>query len=262
MLTAELNRVKLPGRSAPALAALVAFAFFAARTAQAQTPPASEDEAAPLAEPEPGPSTINLTGRPTMDLSTAPPPPLVGRTYQVHQGFYVRANAGIGAFVGGKSQTGALKLDTGGLSLDYDILIGGGPAPGFTLGGAVVGSFQLSGEWETDGGAKAGSGNLSTFIIGPFADGFPDSKGGWHLGGMAGLARAGYEAPVIEPEAGDSHSTLGFGGAFWVGHDVWVAPEWSVGGLLRVQASHTTNSDDDVTINQGAVSLMFTVLYN
>lgn len=262
MLTAELNRVKLLGRSAPALAAWIAFAAFSPRTAQAQTPPAPEDEAAPLAEPETAPATINLTGRPTMDLSTAPPPPLVGRTYQVHQGFYVRVNAGIGVFAGGKSQRGEAKVDTGGLSLDYDILIGGGPAPGFTLGGAVVGSFQLSGEWETDGGAKVGSSNLSTFIIGPFADGFPNSKGGWHLGGMAGLARARYDAPLIDLGAVDDHSTLGFGGAFWVGHDVWVAPEWSVGGLLRAEASHTTNSDADVTVNHGAVSLMFTVLYN
>jgi hypothetical protein len=262
MLSSEQNCFKLRGPSAAALVVLAAFALVAPRTAQAQTPsaPASEDPALPVAEPEAAPpSTINLTGRPTMDLSTPAAPALVGRTYQLHQGFYVRVNAGIGAFVGGKSESGQPKVNTGGLTLDYDILIGGGPAPGFTIGGGVVGSFQLSGDWETaDGDVGVGSSNLSTFIIGPFVDGFPDAKGGFHMGGLAGLARAGYDEPVTS----DSGSAIGFGGAFWIGGDVWVAPEWSVGALLRLEASHTANSDDDVSINQGAASLMFTVLYN
>jgi hypothetical protein len=202
-----------------------------------------------VAEPETAPSTINLTGRPTMDLSTPPAPALVGRTYQVHQGFYVRVNAGIGGFIAGESQSGSARVNTAGVTLDYDILIGGGPAPGFSIGGAVVGSFQLSGNWQTDGDRDAGNSNLSTFIIGPFVDGFPDSKGGWHMGGMAGLARAGFE----EPFTGDDRSAVGFGGAFWVGHDVWVGPEWSVGGLLRTEASHTQNSDDDVSVNRAGL---------
>jgi hypothetical protein len=55
---------------------------------------------------------------------------------------------------------------------------------------------------------------------------------------------------------------LGFGAAAWAGHGVWVAPEWSIAGLVRVDASRTSNSDDDVTLSKIGVSLMFSVLYN
>jgi hypothetical protein len=113
----------------------------------------------------------------------------------------------------------------------------------------------MSGDWEVEGTGVSGSGDLGTLLIGPFADGFPDSKEGWHFGGLAGLARTAFEAP-----GGTSEDAFGFGGAFWAGHDIWVAPEWSVGGLLRLDALRT--SKDDVTLTTVGLSLMFTVLYN
>jgi hypothetical protein len=41
-----------------------------------------------------------------------------------------------------------------------------------------------------------------------------------------------------------------------------VAPEWSVGGQLRLNALRATNSDDEITVTAIGASLMFTVLYN
>ncbi len=223
---------------------------------------AAPDEPAPPLDPAPpeeSPS-INLTGAasPIIDLSTPEPGPPVAREFHQHEGFYVRVSGGLGSLLSANVDGGAGELSTGGLTLNYDLLIGGGPAPGFTIGGGVLGGVQLSGDWETTGGLSSGSGNLSTLIIGPFADGYPEPKGGWHMGGLGGLARVALDTPG---PGGDS-SALGFGGAFWAGHDVWVGPEWSVGGLLRLDALRATNSDDDLTVTEVGLTLSFSVLYN
>lgn len=222
--------------------------------ASAQEPPATTESGDEKpAEPAPPPS-INLTGG--MDLTTPAPGPAVGRTFHQHEGFYARFNAGLGTLLHASVDAGAAEFTSGGLTLNFDLLLGGSPAPGFSLGGGVLGSLQMSGDWEADGGGPSGSGDLTTLIIGPFADGFPDAKGGWHFGGLAGLARVAFELPG----GGDGEDSYGIGGAFWAGHDVWVAPEWSVGGLLRLDALRA--SKDDVTTTAVGLTLMFSVLYH
>jgi len=227
---------------------------FAARPAAAQEAPAPEETATEPAAPA-SPPPINLTGGPTIDLSTPAPPPPTARTYQLHQGFYLRLDAGLG-WLFGTADAGGTDITTDGLALNYDLLIGGSPAPGFSIGAGIIGALQLSGDWETADGGSGGSGDMVTMVIGPFADGFPDAKGGWHFGGIVGLARTSIEVP----NAPDDDAEYGVGGAFWAGHDVWVAPEWSIGGLLRLDALRT--SKDDVTTTGIGISLMFTVLYN
>jgi hypothetical protein len=231
--------------------ALVLTSGFAA--AQATPAPAPEDspEAAPSEEPAP---KIQLTKKPMIDLATPPPSAPEGRTFHSHDGFSVRVNVGLGTLLGATvSPEVGSDITTGGLTLSYDLLIGGAPSPGFTLGGGVSGSLQLSGDWEVDGGPTVGGGNLNTFILGPFAQGYPDPHGNLHFGGMIGLAQASLDT-------NESASALGVGGAFWAGSGVWVAPDWSVGGLLRLDALRAT--DDDITVTSIGLSLMFSVLYN
>jgi hypothetical protein len=219
------------------------------------TPEAAPDQPAPSAPPD---QPIQLTKKkPMIDVSTPPPAPPEGRTYHVHDGFSVRANFGAGAIFGkASSDAGGSGASTGGLSLNYDLLIGGSPSPGFTLGGGISGSLQLSGNWELDDDVKVGSGNLSTFIIGPFAEGYPNANSGLHFGGMVGFARLGADVSSTT----DSISALGAGGAFWMGSGLWVAPDWSVGGLVRIDGA--TGKDGDTSVSAGCVSVMFSVLYN
>ena len=99
--------------------------------------------------------------------------------------------------------------------------------------------------------------DMMTLIVGPFADGYPISTGGFHFGGLVGLAYVGLGLP-----GGDDQDAVGFGGAFWAGHDVWVAPEWSVGGSLRLDALRATTSDPDATVTEVGLTLSFSVLYN
>jgi hypothetical protein len=233
-------------RALGGLAGLAAAALTSGLAA-AQTPPApaAAPEAALSAEPAP---TIQLTPRkPMIDLATPPPSAPEGREYHNHDGLSVRVNVGVGALIHGAIKSDAGDANTSGLTLGYDLLIGGSPAPGFTLGGAVTGSLQLTGSWDDNR-----SGNLNTVVIGPFAEGYPDSHGNLHFGATVGFARVGYDT-------GENGSALGVGGAFWAGSGVWVAPDWSVGGLLRLDAAY--GKDADITATAVGVSLMFSVLY-
>jgi len=216
----------------------------------AQSPP-------PEPPPSEPPPRINLSGGSSMDLSTPPPPPPVARQYHQHEGFYVRVSAGLGTLLSASIDTNAVEFTSSGVTLDFDALIGGGPAPGFTLGGGVLGSLQLSGDWEAEGFGTTDSADLTTFIIGPFADGYPDPKHGLHFGGLLGLATVSFEDP-----GGSGSDALGVGGSAWAGYDVWVGPEFSVGGALKLTALRASNSDDDITVSAIGGTLSFSVLYN
>lgn len=222
---------------------------------QPNTPEAAPDTPAPVAEPE---HKINLTGqkKPMIDLSTPPPSAPEGRTYHEHEGFSLRFDVGIGALLSAKSAaSGFPDVNTGGLTFDADLQIGGAPSPGIVLGGAITGKLQLSGDWEVDG-INVGGGNLNTIVIGPFFDGYPDVHGNLHFGGTVGFARLGADTS----DTTEKLSALGVGGAFWAGLGTWVAPEWSIGGSLRLDAAW--GKDNDTTLSEVGLSLMFSLLYN
>ena len=116
--------------------------------------------------------------------------------------------------------------------------------------------LQLSGDWESDDFGGSTSADLTTLIVGPFADGYPDPKKGWHFGGMLGLAIASFDTPG----GNDGSDGFGVGGAAWAGYDVWVAPEWSIGGALKINALRATDSDDDLTISSIGAQFAVSVL--
>jgi hypothetical protein len=142
---------------------------------------AEEESAAPAdgeeGDPEPQ-RKINLTGQPKIDLAQPPPGEPVGRTFHQHEGFYLRLNAGLGTLLGANLDVGGAEFSSGGLTLGFDALAGFGPAPGLTLGAALIGNLQLSGDWEADGLSLASSGgSLATFMIGPFVRRLPGLQG-------------------------------------------------------------------------------------
>lgn len=199
---------------------------------------------------------LQIDPRPSIDVSVAPPPAPVQRTYQIHEGLYVRAALGLGLLGADlSSDAGGPDLSSGGLELQADLLVGGGPSPGLTIGGGLQYATQLTGDWEVeDTELEISSGDLSTFVIGPFVDGYPTPNDGWHFGGLAGLAIATFDA------GDDGQTALGFGGSAWLGHDVWVAPEWSLGGMLKLGALRA--SKDDVAVTKLSLSVLFTVVVN
>jgi hypothetical protein len=83
------------------------------------------------------------------------------------------------------------------------------------------------------GGTPPVEANVTTTLVGPFFDGYPNARGGFHLGGALGFAQDRLSRTAV---AGFKKAT-GFGLAGWIGYDLWVAEQWSVGGLVRLMGT-------------------------
>jgi len=196
--------------------------------------------------------------RPLIDVSAPAPEPVVERSYHVHDGFYLRSNIGIGA-LGFKYNPGPLDSSADGGGLAFDLLVGGSPSRGVAIGGAWLNDIGRSLTLESEG-RELGDLHALSSLLGPFIDGFPDPKGGWHAGGMVGFANQRFD----EPGSDKTYTTRGIGGAAWGGFDAWVGDEWAVGGLGRVAAAVTKGSEDGVDVDASSLSfmLMFTALHH
>lgn len=217
-----------------------------------------------VAQPEsaaaaPAPDEPEAGERPQIHLVAEFPDSGPARTYHYHEGFYFRASVGGGYGWGSYDTSGRSELDAAGGGLAADVWVGGSPSPGMALGGGFISNWLPAADFELAGSdATVRSEGLANILIGPFIDGFPDVAGGWHFGAMLGFV----SQPVAHPGLSNG---IGFGGSGWVGHDVWVAPEWSVGGLLRFVAAQTYHSgrfDDRLSAGHFNLSLLVTALYH
>lgn len=218
-------------------------------------------EPAPRATGSPGPSTPGPLaptplGRPLIDVSQPEPPPPEPLHMHRHDGFYFRGDVGLllaRTFVRSEQVSHpSYSVGDGGLGLD--LAFGGTPSPGMALGGA------LSLESVQGGRSTAGLG-----MLGAFVDGFPEVNGGFHLGGFLGLA----STRTMTPNKVDELRGGGLGFAAWIGEDWWVANEWSLGGLLRLNGAFARDGSHDhgadaytLTGATYGLSFLFSVLYH
>src|SRR5439155_18501288 len=85
--------------------------------------------------------------------------------------------------------------------------------------------------------------NMNFGLLGPFIDWYPDPEGGFHFGGMLGVA----VLTASNPDTGNTTaSDTGFGGAIGAGYDFWIAPEWSLGILGKLMGGTVQNSNQTV----------------
>jgi hypothetical protein len=146
-----------------------------------------------------------------------------------------------------------------------DLLIGGTPSPGFAVGGGILLNAAEDPSNETAAGTVDTGLQTGASVLGVFIDGFPDPEGGFHVGGMLGLA--GYNVED-DPLTGDEQ-TGGFGAAVWAGFGGWVGSEWTLGGMLRFTGAATRadlelpdGSDVAEDVRVGTFSILFTALYH
>jgi hypothetical protein len=180
------------------------------------------------------------------------------RTDKVHDGFYMRLSLGFGS-QSTKIDNGTLlpNFTADGGTLNVDLLAGGAPSPGVVLGGALLFEGLASTTFSPD--VYAVKSSVALWTIGPFIDGYPDPRGGFHLGGTIGLS----SARLTQNPSFSTNKTGGFGLAAWLGYDWWVADQWSVGGLLRLSGAHTTGRENsiDMSVDTRAIALMLTAVY-
>jgi hypothetical protein len=154
-------------------------------------------------------------------------------------------------------------LTAKGDTLAVDLSIGYSPSPGIAVGGALLFESLSSADFDDPSDSEA---NASTLLIGPFFDGYPNARKGFHLGGTLGLA----QDRLSRKSVAGFRTANGFGIAGWIGYDFWVADEWSVGGLVRFMGTRgTTDADATANFDSGtahvatqSIQLMITTLFH
>jgi hypothetical protein len=212
---------------------------------------------APAAQaPAPKPPTIDLHSDP-------PPPPPVKRTDRTHDGFYARLNLGFGNLGTTMNSPDSGAVKGSGSTLALDLALGYAVSPGIVLGGTLLMEHLPSAELSA---TRPVVSDVGAGMVGPFFDGYPNAREGFHLGGGLGLA----SARVQREEAAGFKKAAGFGIAGWVGYDVWVADQWSAGVLVRLMGTRTkadavateNNLAGSATMATQSIALMLTGVYN
>jgi hypothetical protein len=172
-----------------------------------------------------------------------PAPPLKPGLY-THDGFYLRFAIGPGAYVVGKSSISA--IDSGFVAPSAGKTDSGiGVSEIFALGGTLPGGVVLGGAISAIVAANVDVGNYG-FLV----DWFPDPRGGWHVGGLLGLALVrDLNVSVTGPSTGSSPSpratNFGLGLSVLGGYDAWLTPQFSMGvNLMATTAAFVQQSFD------------------
>jgi hypothetical protein len=188
-----------------------------------------------------------------------PPPRGDSRTYHRHDGFYLRTNLGIAPLWASLDDGGEqdFDVDVSGTAMAIDLLVGGTPTPGLTIGGGLLGNWAFGASYERDG-VDVPDRDFQDGTLGVFVDGFPSDTGGWHLGGLVGLSGVNVQQDGFVERMG------GLGGAVWGGYDRWVADDWSLGGQLRLTMNQTSGDENgyDVSAATWTLGLSFSALYH
>ncbi len=205
-------------------------------------------------------ATAQPPGAPGSDLPPLPPPP---RGVHYHDGFYLRIALGLGASgaLVSSDATSVPNYSFAGGGAAGDLWIGGTPTPGLAMGGALAFLGAASTTRRVDGDSRSGDVSSTMGLLGFFVDGFPDPERGFHFGGSLGLAS---DRTTVKNSDRDQFNGGGVGLGAWLGYDMWVSPQWSLGGMLRFMGSLTRENRENVNYQTslGGASLSFTALYH
>lgn len=189
-----------------------------------------------------------------------------------HDGVYVRLGAGVGFVrdsvkmsrdgINGFEQEGTVT----GFGQANELAVGGALAPGLILAGgfflnAAYGVKEDFGDLET-----RTKGGYAVATFGPLVDYYLHPERGLHLQLGFGL---GVTSGVVPESMDEPSGASGYGVVFGVGHEWWIAKQWGMGALLRLQ--HVSAEDNIVTLlgpefdakhSALALGLMFTATLN
>ncbi len=132
--------------------------------------------------------------------------------------------------------------------------------PGLVLGGGNMGFHVLSPKVKIGDSECGGDGALAGNLLGFYVDYYVNENEGLHTMALIGLAT------LDDADDDTDKLAVGFGSALGVGHDWWIADDWSVGVLGRIQFMTTSLEHDttnaDVTFVTLAPALLLTSTYH
>ena len=210
---------------AAALTALLLSVF--AAPVQAQEPPPPGYAAPPpgyAAGPPPGPAPYG-----------PPPARMEEPGVRNHDGFFLRLGLNLGyntltetrEFNGQDLGDASIRGVAGG----FDLLLGGTPAPGLVIGGALIQAYSSDPTVEINDVESEADGTLLLIGAAFFANYYFDPKEGLHAQALIGYGALDFVNS--EGQSGGNDPTgliLGAG----VGYDFWIGDQWSVGPFGRV----------------------------
>lgn len=156
-----------------------------------------------------------------------------------HDGFFMRFGFNVGPLIGSQSVEGtsAADGDFGGLTLGYDLYLGGTPVDGLVIGGALIGATTSNPSFESDAGEGELDGTLILAGVALFGNYYFDPTQGFHIQGLLGYAVV--DAVSDSGQSGGNDPTgIMFG--LGAGYDFFFASQWSVGPFARLTYASTS----------------------
>jgi hypothetical protein len=176
---------------------------------------------------------------------------------------YIRVSNGTGYLgLSGSGPLGDAKVS--GLASATTVALGGTPFRGFVIAGALSPSLIISPTFNGAPAAATQGWTLEQFRLALLADWFPDPRGGWHVGGSAGL----HLSALNNDAAQLSWSGGGFGASAFGGYDFWIGPRWSlgvigdIGGTPSEKLKSTKGTDTGYQFGAFWVTIGWSLLYH
>ncbi|MGE0325142.1 MAG: autotransporter outer membrane beta-barrel domain-containing protein [Polyangiaceae bacterium] len=143
--------------------------------------------------------------------------------------------------------TEGAEVKASGFATGLELLLGGTPAPGLTVGGALLYSQTKDPTLEAGGREVEADGTLLILSTDVFVQYYFDPTQGFHVQGMLGY---GVLDTVRSDGSSGGNDPAGLHLALGAGYDFWIADEWSVGPFLRVQFANYTAEEGPVKVTE------------
>lgn len=228
-------------------------------------PPASGYQPAQPAQPATAPPPTGYNPPPPgygEQRYYEPPPPRPPQPTGVntHDGFYLRLAFGLGFFndsITSETFDGDIDFTIRGFTTASEFMLGGTVARGLVLGGGFLSGLVPAPEAEVGGISGDLDTSLFFFMLGPFIDYYFDPNEGFHLQVLVGVA-------ALSADDEDIDVAVGGGFGIGLGHEWWVADQWSIGILGRLAFASMKIDDSFLEEQHRAVqaAALFTATYH
>ncbi len=197
---------------------------------------------------------------PPSSYGAAAPAATADETVHMHDGWYLSAGLGGGYFTDDFEQTFVVVREAQGQATGssgaFHIALGGTPARGLVLGGAVLVDQVADPKITVDGVDVSDQDDISvgTFVlVGPFVDWYFTAGEGLHLMGVLGGASI-----RVKDASGSQDENVNPGGAgasVGLGYNWWVGEQWSLGVLGRGTGATLFGENLSHRVTAGALML-------